>query len=278
VRWEVNHETVYRYSVPVTFAPHVLRVTPRAERARVIAATLDTSPAPAAVSHFADAYDNPCTRVAFGSDASTVLRFESRVQVETFAPPSLAPLGLPQLPWPVAWDDALSGYRGGEGLSPDVEDFVREVAAGAGYGALAYLDRLGETLAGRIEKTIRVDGAPQRPEETFALSRGACRDITVLYLAACRKMGIAARFVSGYQGAAETIDGRRHLHAWPEVFLPGAGWVGWDPMHGIRVGEDHIALCVAPGQDGTMPVEGGFYFEGPEVTSTLEYAIRIARF
>ena len=90
---------------------------------------------------------------------------------------------------------------------------------------------------------------------------------------ASRSLGIPARFVSGYQAHADTPDGRRHLHSWSEVFLPGLGWQGFDPMHGLPVTDGHVALCAAPGQVATMPVEGGFYGDG--VTSTIAYDVRI---
>jgi transglutaminase-like putative cysteine protease len=98
--------------------------------------------------------------------------------------------------------------------------------------------------------------------------------VTALFMAACRSLGIAARFVSGYQAEADTPDGRRHLHAWPEAFLPGVGWRGFDPTHGLAVTDGHVALCAAPDQAATMPIEGGFYGDG--VASTLEYDVQIA--
>ena len=87
--------------------------------------------------------------------------------------------------------------------------------------------------------------------------------------------GIVGRFVSGYQAQADTPDGQRHLHAWAEVFLPGGGWRGWDATHGLRVDQGHVALCAAPSQAATMPIEGGFSFQGPTVNSTLDHSVRI---
>ncbi len=119
------------------------------------------------------------------------------------------------------------------------------------------LERLNWTLFTRTDRHIRAAGAAQAPTHTLATGRGACRDLTVLFMAACPSLGIAARFVSGYQAHAETPNGRRHLRAWAEVFLPGSGWEGFDPMHGFRVTDGHVALCAAPDQAATMPVEGG---------------------
>ncbi len=277
MRWSVSHETIYRYSVPVTFAPHLLRLNPRIDGVRVIQRALDIEPSPADVYEYADSFGNTCTRVAFGPGSSTVLAFRSRFEVETFVAPSLDSIHLPALPWTGAPDDELAPFRRGSSPGAEVEAFAHGVADAAGRASIGFLENLCRTLFARIDKTIRLDGAAQQAGETLAVSRGACRDITVLFLAACRVMGLAGRFVSGYQGVADTLDGRLHLHAWPEVFVPGAGWQGWDPMHGVRVSDNHIALCVAPSQDDTMPVEGGFYFDGPMVNSTLDYAIRIER-
>jgi transglutaminase-like putative cysteine protease len=108
----------------------------------------------------------------------------------------------------------------------------------------------------------------------LATWRGACRDLTVLFLAVSRSLGLPGRFCSGYQAAADTPDGQRYLHAWPEVFLPGVGWRGWDPTHGVPAGEGHVALCAAPDQAGTMPVVGGYYF-GDSITATLDFEVRI---
>ena len=123
---------------------------------------------------------------------------------------------------------------------------------------LAFLDRLNETLFTQIGHDIRPEGPARPPEETLKLGHGACRDVTNLFLAACRSLGVPARFVSGYQAHADTPDGRRHLHAWPEAFVAGLGWRAYDPTHGLTVSDGHVALAAAPDQAGTMPVEGRF--------------------
>ena len=107
------------------------------------------------------------------------------------------------------------------------------------------------------------------------LQEGACRDVTVLFLESARALGLPGRFVSGYQARPAVEDGRRHLHAWAEVFLPGSGWRGWDVTHGTRVTDGHVALSAAPTQAGTMPIEGGFSFVGRGVASTLGYSVVI---
>jgi transglutaminase-like putative cysteine protease len=191
--------------------------------------------------------------------------------------PAAAPLrdpGLPRLPWSSSPDDVLANYRRDAEHDAAVAAFAAALAAECGWTALPFLDHLSRTLFTRLERRIRVEGAAQAPAHTLAIGRGACRDLTVLFMATCRSLGIAARFVSGYQARADTPDGQRHLHAWPEVFLPALGWRGFDPTHGIAVTDGHVALCAAPDQADTMPVEGSFYASG--ATATLDYRVRIA--
>ena len=85
---------------------------------------------------------------------------------------------------------------------------------------------------------------------------GACRDIAMLFLAACRAQGLAGRFVSGYQARSKRPE--RHLHAWPEVYLPGGGWCGFDPTRGLAIADTHVAVAAAPAPAGAMPIEGRF--------------------
>ena len=275
MRFLVRHETCYRYSVPVVLAPHVLRLTPRpgyAMRAR----TLVVRPEPVERWEEIDAFGNPITRVVFGDAATEALSIESRFELDTEMAEPLTVAALETLPLARPAADQLASYRPMQfDFDEGVTAFARALAAEVGYAPLAFLDHLCRTIHGRAEKQIRPSGEAQDAAQTLATWRGACRDFTVLFLAAARSLGLAARFCSGYQAAADTPDGRRYLHAWPEVFLPGAGWRGWDPTHGIPVTDGHVALSAAPDQADTMPVVGTYSFVGPSLTSTLDFDLEI---
>jgi transglutaminase-like putative cysteine protease len=180
------------------------------------------------------------------------------------------------LPLPRPVDDQLVSYRSPQNdIDANVAAFARAVAVEAGYAPVPFLELLCRTIHGRAQKHVRPSGEAQSAAQTLATWRGACRDFTVLFLAGARSLGLPARFCSGYQAAADTPDGRNYLHAWPEVFLPGVGWRGWDPTHGIPVTDGHVALCAAPDQAGTMPVVGSYSFIGPSLTSTLDFDLSI---
>lgn len=272
MRFSVSHETRYRYSVPVGFAPHVIRLSPRPDSGTVLFQAIEVEPLPLVRDDLLDRYGNPFTQVSFAGLAD-LLRIESRFEVLTGL--SHPPVGLlPPLPWPIDFEGDLAPYLAGDGIEHTVRHFAAELAGAAGWDALGFLNRLTETLFARTDRHIRIDGNAQTPAHTLASARGACRDLTVLFMAACRSLGMPARFVSGYQSEAESVDGQRHLHAWPEVHLPGSGWHGFDPTHGRAIGDGYVALAAAPDQAATMPVEGGFYANG--VTVTLDYRVTIS--
>ncbi len=272
MRFSVSHETHYRYSSPVALAAHVLRLTPRAGNATLLTHSLIIDPLPSARQDLMDRYGNLITRVEFAGFTDH-LRVESHFDVETRATSAPDVAALPPLPWPSGANDAMADYMPPVNIDESVRAFAAGLASDSGWEATTFLERLNQTLFTRMDRHIRPEGAAQSPAHTLATGKGACRDLTVLFMTTCRSLGIAARFVSGYQAHADTPDGRRHLHAWAEVFLPGAGWLGFDPMHGLPVTDGHVALCAAPDQAATMPLEGGYY--GDAVTSTLDYGVRI---
>ena len=134
--------------------------------------------------------------------------------------------------------------------------------------------RLGARAAGRPIQTslaatpkqlhqslsyrVREDPGVQTPAETLALGTGSCRDWAVLFMEAAQRLGLAARFVSGYLNAPPSSANYGATHAWAEVFLPGAGWKGFDPTTGVVVGTDHIAVAVSRLPESVPPVAGSF--------------------
>ena len=273
MRFSVRHQTIYRYSAPVRLAAHVLRFNPRPDAGALIERALIVEPEPVKWEDRLDRFGNLATRVEFAG-LSDVFRIDSRFAVDVAPAPAALPGARRPLPWLTDFRDPNAVYVGAEDADGTVRAFARRLAVESGGDPLAFLDRLNARLYRDIRHDIRPDGAARPPEETLALGHGACRDVTMLFLAACRSLGVPARFVSGYQAHAETPDGRRHLHAWPEAFLPGLGWRAYDPTHGLEVSDGHVALAAAPDQAATMPVEGGFFGDG--VTSTLTAAIDIA--
>jgi transglutaminase-like putative cysteine protease len=267
VFFHVRHETLYRYSVPVQLAMHTLRLSPRFPNAH----TLQVDPAPASRTDRIDPFGNAISELTFRGSTQQ-LRIVSLLEARSFQP---ALLQGPR-PWPSAGDDGLGVYRFEADPDPSVTQFAAELARRAGHEPLQFLDLLAHTLCSTGDQLLRLSGAPQPSAATLASRQGSCRDFTALFLAACRSLGIASRFCSGYQAPLDALDISRELHAWPEVFLPGAGWRGWDPTQGRRVADGHLPLCAAASPRATLPVEGGYYFQGPSVTSTLDFDLRIS--
>jgi transglutaminase-like putative cysteine protease len=269
MRFRVHHVTTYTYSHPVRLGPHWLRLRPRCDgTSELLDFGLEVDPLPAGRSDCLDSEGNLATRVWF-EGTTTRLNVTSRFEAHTrradpcdFLPEPMpwtgvyAPLLHNRLaPW-MAQDEVAAPVsalaRGLRAESKDARDFVR---------------RLNELLHRTIAREIRDTGAPQAPEETLRLGRGACRDLTVLFIAACRSEGLAARFVSGYQQGREGQP-RRYMHAWPEVYLSGGGWRGFDPTHGAAVTDGHVALAAAACPADAAPVDGHFWGDSPSVLAT----------
>jgi len=275
VRFRVRHDTRYGYDVPVTLGAHALRILPRLIGVRLEYQSVRILPEPAWRREEVDVFGNRTLHVGFvGSTHS--LSIESELVAHTEAPDALSDASWQSLPWGVgSSDDPPMEYASSRSVHPTVCAYAHGIAAEVAYRPLAFLDRLSRSLFQSIDRGIRFEGAAQEAHETLAIGKGACRDVTVLFLDCARVLGIPARFVSGYQATADTPDGTRYLHAWAEVHLPRVGWRGWDAMHGLRVRDGHLALFAASAQAGTMPVDGGYAFQGAVLNSTLDYSVRI---
>jgi transglutaminase-like putative cysteine protease len=126
------------------------------------------------------------------------------------------------------------------------------------------LDTLNKAIAGGFAYEQREQPGVQTPATTLNKHSGSCRDFATLFIEACRNLGLAARFVSGYLCSTPVTQGQGATHAWSEVYLPGVGWKGFDPTSGQVVGNDHIAVAVSRHPERVPPVSGSFLAATPQ--------------
>ena len=137
----------------------------------------------------------------------------------------------------------------------------------------AFLIKLADRIHHEFQHVGRFEGEPMAPEQTLSGRSGACRDTAMLFVAACRSQGLAARFVSGYSIHHPPEVTEHELHAWAEVYLSGAGWRGYDPSLGLAVADGHLVLATAPDHRLAAAVTGTY--RGTGVTSTRTYALSV---
>jgi transglutaminase-like putative cysteine protease len=166
----------------------------------------------------------------------------------------------------------LAPYRTQTYWDGPIVKLAEELRDRAGSKTIQYLNEL-MAYFGNYQKIIRETGLPLMPDELLASRTGACRDLSVMFVELCRQVGLAARFVSGYWRGVQG-DEKRYLHAWAEVYLPGAGWRGYDPSSGLAVTDGHVPVCASRDYAGAAPVEGSFTGEG--IVAQMDWSIRIS--
>lgn len=264
MRFEVSHQTCYSYDRPVSLGPHLLRLRPRCDGGqRLVEFGIEIEPRPQTLSHYLDHAGNVVTQVGFECKTER-LSFTSRFRLHTLRcnPFDFLPdpdfVHLPVRYAPTVRQALIPYLHPGSPRSDDpVLAFTRSLAEEAGGDPLVFLGLLNRAIFTGFTREIREQGEPQAPEVTLRRARGACRDLAQLFVAGCRCHGFAARFVSGYQ-MGEGQRKRRYLHAWPEVYLPGGGWRGYDPTHGLAVADAHVPVAAAAHPQGATPIEGHF--------------------
>jgi transglutaminase-like putative cysteine protease len=136
------------------------------------------------------------------------------------------------------------------------------------------LRRLNNAIVERVGYAMREEPGVQSPMETLTRGRGSCRDLATLFIEACRYCGLAARFVSGYLLSEAAVEDYGSTHAWSEIYLPGAGWRGYDSTSGKLTGPEHIAVAVNRRPDAVPPVSGSFL--GPaEPKPVMQVQVRV---
>ncbi len=259
--FRIIHETRYRYTDRVVLEPHVFRLEPRPGACSVLSQSLLISPEPSRTSRVLDVDGNRATFAWFkGMSDHLDVRSEAVVQPETVNPFDFIvhPVSCARLPmvYPASHIAVLAPYVASEDI-PAISLFASDAAAACQGDTVAFVMGLCRTVYEGFRYEKRDQGAAQSPSVTLQEKQGCCRDFSVLMMAACRRMGIAARYVSGYY-LNDDASGPADLHAWVEVFLPGAGWKGFDPAQGGACDHRYIALSSSVDPLLTMPVTGTF--------------------
>ncbi len=287
----IEHSIEYIYSQPVIFAPHQLRLRPRSNvHQSVLSFDLAISPTPQQVAESVDLDGNNSILVWFDPQLTTNLQITARSTVSTNL---VDPFNYLTEPWaanlPIDYPGSLArqlqpyltGYLG-HSIDPIAAELAAEIWQTVDGKTIPFLSELNQQIYHNCQYSIRDTGASLPPGIVWKNRAGSCRDFVVLLLEVCRAVGLAGRFVSGYEAGAEpdksadSTQSARHLHAWAEIYLPGAGWRGYDPTHGLLVADNHIALCSSPFPAQTTPVEGKLRTVGA-ITTDMNYRLMIEK-
>ena len=291
IKAAIHHLTHYLYDRPVILGPQVIRLRPAPHsRTRVISHSLKVSPAGHFVNHQQDPYGNWLARFVFPEPVT-----ELKIEVDLVADMTVYnPFDFfveeAAEHWPFDYPrdltDDLVIYRRPDPAGPELQAFLDSVPRDH-IRTVDFVVGLNARIAQHVAYTIRMEPGVQTPEETLSLRRGSCRDSGWLLVQALRHFGFAARFVSGYliqlKPDLKSLDGPSgtevdftDLHAWCEVYLPGAGWIGLDPTSGLLTGESHIPLAATPHYRNAAPISGGFSAVG-EVKTEFRFDMSVAR-
>ena len=271
-RISVVHTTEYTYRNPVGLLRHRLMLRPDdSHDLRLHRADLEIDPAPSAIRWKHDAFDNSVCFVEWPETLRTThLRIVSVLDL-THHPdgPDLPVYSLDPaaelFPFSYAADEIQDLSRLTERQLPDPQRTVdtwarRFVAGGDNPGTLQVMEAMTHAIKTEFRYGARHEEGTQTAAETIALGTGTCRDFAVLMMEAVRSFGLAARFVTGYlyDDTSGTTRGGGSTHAWCGVYLPGAGWVEYDPTNGLLAGANLIRVGATRSADQALPISGGF--------------------
>ena len=285
----VHHKTTYVYKKPVEFGEHRLMSRPRdSHDLRLLDTTLVIDPPASAIRWIHDVFGNSIAIATFGQPAQRLV-FESGFRAEHF-PTQAQALDVEsyatKFPFNYSADDAmdLAHTRDRHYADPEhkIDTWAKAVLEETEGGAtLAVLTAMTKAIKQQFEYKEREEFGVQSPLETLELGSGTCRDFAVFMMEAARSLGLAARFVSGYLydekliGAESGLLGGGATHAWTQVFLPGAGWVEFDPTNALIGGRNLIRVAVARDASQAAPLVGS-YSGAPEDFVSMSIEVQVA--
>lgn len=265
---EIHHRTTYRYRRPVGLGPHRLMLRPRESRElRLVSMVVETSPA-AATTWAQDVFGNAVATATFATATDTlVVDGRAKVSLDAAAWPVFT-IAASAIRFPFRYDDGewadLGALSAPQYADPSgrLGAWVRAFVRGPTTDTLSLLKDIGAGVSAWVSYQARDDEGTQAPVETLERGWGSCRDFAVLFTEAVRTLGFGARIVSGYLhdpgGTAIGSVGGGSTHAWAEVYVPGAGWITFDPTNRSVGGADLIPVAVVRDIRQAVPVEGSF--------------------
>lgn len=279
----VHHSTVYRYREPVSLGEHRMMFRPRdSHDLRLIRTGLDIRPKPVQLRWLHDPFDNSVAVASF-EGKTTELSFESSITLEHFenTPPEY-PLEDYARTYPFRYSDedypnlmrALTPHYPAETVSKWALQFLDPSETTATMKILRAMTR---GIREEFTYTRRTEKGVQAPEETLRKRKGSCRDFAVLMMEASRSLGVASRFVSGYIYTPSTsgLAGGGATHAWLQAFLPGAGWIDFDPTNSIIGNRNLIRVAVAWAPENVLPLWGTY--SGPaEAFLEMDVSVQVS--
>ena len=280
MRLSIVHETRYTYERPVAFTPHRLLLRPRDSHAlRLLSASLELSP-PGETRWMYDAFGN-CVCVFSPLGEATHLNIVSRLALERYPAPLIPQVDDPRSGFPIVYEAAdrvaLSPF-----MNPETDDdgdevltWLRGLIGAPSEPALFLIQRLNSAIHQSFTYGERYEEGVQSPSETLARRGGTCRDFAWFMVEGLRRLGFAARFVTGYIYSSRHahMRGACATHAWCEVFLPRLGWTEFDPTNGLAESADLIAVAVARTPSEAAPVSGARI--GDPGTAELNVAVSV---
>ncbi len=280
-KFHIFHETRYDYAAPVALGEHRLLVRPRdGHDVRIESSKLAIEPN-ATVNWHRDELDNSVAIAHFDDTLTSTLCITSELMVAHYVAPAREINILDSAnTLPPAYEarqlERLSNWQ--DPLRKITDDTFADWLAGiraSTNDTLTLLHTLSERIYNDCEYAMREEPGVQSPGETLRLAKGSCRDYAWLFISAARASGVAARFVSGYlHTSVQHLDS--HTHAWAEVYLPGAGWVGYDPTCNAIAADNHIPVAHARYPEDVPPVAG--VFRAPaDTVSSMEVRVKVTQ-
>lgn len=266
---DIRHTTTYCYQRPVELHRHRLMLRPRASHElRLLSTTLSCTPE-ATISWTYDIFGNSITWADF-SEPSATLTIESRIQLELYTTDwPVFPIAPSAHTYPFVYSDDERADLGAM-LTPQYSDpddkvklWAKAFVAAPTTDTLSLLKDINASLTGWIAYQAREDEGTQTPLESLELGTGSCRDIALLMAEAVRHLGFGARIVSGYLFVPPKEAGWSSTpgttHAWLEVYLPGAGWISFDPTNRTMGGANLIPVAAVRDIGQAVPISGSFF-------------------